>query len=439
MRDVLTRAAGDRETIALLHRRAGWGLAPGELDAAVAAGVDATIDRLVEPDANGVPVAPDPWTGVDLTRVPPPGPNATQAERQQARQTERAQTEAAINAWLDHLSTTPRPLEDWMAWFWHGHFVSGLDKVKSPYLMVQQLRLFRSLAFAPLPVIARAAAIDPAMLLYLDGATSTGTEPNENFSRELLELFTIGVGNYTEDDVKAGARALTGWTIDRQNATSRFAPKRHDDAAQQYLGRDGVHDLDSVIAAATGHASCAPFVAGKLTRTVLGPTVDDAVVVDLASQYGASGLDGRVLARATLERLAAGDGQPAVQQPVPWLVAAQRATGGTVAPRARLAGLKAAGQLPMVPPSVAGWPLGTAWFGASTVVARYGLAGAVAATTVDGPALAAATGFDFDVLADALGHPEGFADATVDAGRQVQSDPRAVLALALTSPDLALA
>src|SRR4051794_21166183 len=323
-------APGDRQTIALLHRRAGWGLAPGELDAAVEAGVDATVDRLVAPDANGVPAATDPWAGLDITLVPPPGPNATQAERQQARQIERAQTEVAVNAWLDHLVTTPRPLEDWMAWFWHGHFVSGLDKVKTPLLMVQQLRTFRALAFAPIPELVRAATVDPAMLLYLDGATSTGTQPNENYGRELLELFTLGVGNYSEADVQAGAKALTGWTIDRRTGLARFDATRHDGAGQRYLGVDGVHDVDSVVAAVTSQPACAAFVARKLAHAILGPSVDDGVVRDLAAAFAASGLDTRALVRSILDAAATGAAQPSFIEPVRWLVAAQRATSANV-------------------------------------------------------------------------------------------------------------
>jgi len=428
---------GDRQSIALLARRAGWGLAPGELDAQVAAGVSDTIDRLVDPDSHGLPPAPDPWDGLDLTPQRP-GPNATQAEKQQARQIERQQSEAAIGAWLDHLATTPRPLEDWMAWFWHGHFVSGLDKVKVPALMVQQLRTFRKLALAPFPELVRAATTDPAMLVYLDGATSTGTTPNENYGRELLELFTLGIGNYSEDDVKAGAKALTGWTIDRATGESRFVAARHDASPQHYLGVDGVHDLDTVIAAVVAHRACAPFVAGELARTILGPSIDDASVQQLATTFVSSGLDTRTLLRAILEMAVNGGGQPAFVQPVPWLVAAQRATGSTLSGRPRLTALRSAGQLPMVPPNVAGWPLGPVWLGASTIVARYDLAAGVAAATPDGnPALAAAAAFDVATLADTLGHPEGFGDATTAALTQLKGDPRAVLALALASPELA--
>lgn len=432
------KADSDRSTIALLHRRAGWGLAPGELDARVGDGVEATIDRFVDPDNHGVPPSPDPWAGIDLTPRRP-GPNATQAEKQQARQVERQQAEAAIGAWLDHLTSTPRPLEEWMAWFWHGHLVSGLDKVKVPLLMVEQLRTYRALAFAPFPELVRAATIDPAMLLYLDGGTSTGSQPNENYGRELLELFTLGIGNYDEDDVKAGAKALTGWTIDRRTGQSTFVAARHDGSAQRYLGVDNVHDVDTMIAAVTAHSACASFVAGKLARTILGPTVDDGLVQEFATKFAASGLDTRVLLRAILEAAASGGAQPTFVQPVPWLVAAQRGTESTLSGRSRFATLRAAGQLPMAPPNVAGWPLGPVWLGASTVVARYNMAGALATSTPEGnPALAAATAFELDALADSLARPDGFTGATRAALAQVKNDPWAVLALALASPELSL-
>jgi uncharacterized protein (DUF1800 family) len=431
-------ASRERSTIALLLRRAGWGLAAGELDVRVADGVAGTIDRLVDPAAHEVEPSADPWLGVDLTpqRL---GRNATQSDKKQARQAERQQADAAINAWLDHLASTPRPLEEWMAWFWHGHFVSGLDKVKAPFLMVQQLRTYRALAFAPFPELARAATIDAAMLRYLDGDASTGAHPNENYGRELLELFTLGVGKFSEDDVKSGSKALTGWTIDRGTGRSRFVASRHDNSPQRYLGVDGVHDVDSVVAAATSHSACAPFVAGKLARAILGTGVDDGLVRELAGGFVASGLDTRALVQSILEAAASGSAQTMVMQPVPWLVAAQRATGGTLPAHGRLAGLRSAGQVPMVPPNVAGWPLGPAWLGASTVVARYDLATALSASTPEGnPALAAARAFDVDTLADALGRPEGFSDATRGALAQVKTDPRGVLALALASPELSL-
>jgi uncharacterized protein (DUF1800 family) len=429
----------NRLAIAWLHRRAAWGLAPGELDERLADGVNTTIDRLLDPDGAGVPAASDPWTSVDLS-VPKSGRNPSTAQKAQIRQQVRRQGMAVIDAWLDHLVSTPRPLQDWMTWFWHGHFVSGLDKVKLPSLMVQQLRTFRALALAPFPQLVRAATIDSAMLQYLDGDTSTGEQPNENYGRELLELFTLGLGNYTEDDVQAGARALTGWTVPRTGGPSQFVAARHDNATQQYLGLDNVHDVDTVVAAVISHPKCAPFIAGELAKAILGPSVDPGLVAQLASDYAASQLDTRELVRAILEAGSLGHGVEAVNEPVPWLVAAQRATGGAIPTDQRLRLLRAAGQLPLYPPNVAGWPSGTTWFGASTVVARYDLAGLIVKNVPDGnPSLAAARTFDLDALADTLGHPEGFTPATKSVLSQLKGDPQGVLALALCSPDLSLA
>ena len=240
--------------------------------------------------------------------------------------------------------------------------------------MVQQLRTFRSLALAPFPDAGARGDVDAAMLVYLDGATSTGKSPNENYGRELLELFTLGLGNYTETDVQSGARALTGWTVRRQDGRSLFVRNRHDDTPQTYLGVKGVNDVDSVVDAVTDHPQCALFVAGKLARAILGLTVDPALVTQLATEFAASGLNTRVLVRSILEAGAASKGVDAVNEPVPWLVSAQRAMGAQVSAGRRLQGLRAAGQLPLHPPNVAGWPKGTTWFGASTVVARYDLA-----------------------------------------------------------------
>jgi uncharacterized protein (DUF1800 family) len=431
-------ATADRATIAWLHRRAGFGLAPGELDTRVAEGVAATIDRLVDPDAHGVPAAADPWQDVMLS-PPEYRQDLSLADRKALREKLRLEGFAAIGAWLDHMAATPRPLEDWMAWFWHGRLVSGLDKVKSPALLVRQLRTYRQLGLGSFPALLKAATVDAAMLVYLDGRESTGSNPNENYGRELMELFSLGVGHYTEDDVQAAARALTGFRLRLGDGQPALVASRHDDSPHRLLGVDGVHDVDTVIAAVSGNAACAPFVAGALTRAILGP-VDDGVVADLARSFAANDLELRPLVRAILDAGAAGEGSGLVWAPVPWLAAAQRATGATITNKDRLALLRDAGQVPMFPPNVAGWPGGAAWFGASTVVARFNLATAVAAATApDNPAAAAAAAGDAAALAVALGRPEGFSETTRAALARPDLDGLGRLALALASPDHSLA
>jgi uncharacterized protein (DUF1800 family) len=323
-----------------------------------------------------------------------------------------------------------------MAWLWHGHFVSGIDKVRVGRFMADQIRVFRSLGLGPFPALLRAVTIDPAMLVYLDLRTSTGSAPNENYAREVLELFTLGSAAVTEADVKAGARALTGWTV--VDGDARFVARRHDDTLVRYVGRDGVHDLDTVVAAIAARPELAELVAGVVALQLLGTAPDD-LVTSLATSFRSSGLDVRALVGATLQAGLDGTTAPIVLGPALWLVQAQRVTGAKVDGGRRLALLRAAGQLPMLPPNVAGWPGGAAWFAAGTVVARTNLAAVVAAgVPADGAVMTAARGTDLAALAASLGLPEPFGDATAAVlGAARPGPPR--LALALASPDFVIA
>jgi uncharacterized protein (DUF1800 family) len=413
-------------SVARLHRRAGLGVAAGEMAGAVERGADVEAARLLDPDTAGIPAAADAWTGLDLTFQ---------------KGSVAATGMAMVNGWVDRMVTTARPLDERMAWFWHGHFVSALSKVRLPVAMATQIRLFQTAGLGPFPALVKAVTVDPAMLLYLDGTTSTGAASNENYGRELLELFTLGRGNYAEADVRAGAVALTGWHVDRADPSrSAFAARRHDDSPQTYLGVGGVHDVDSVVAAITAQPACAAFIAGKIGREILGPAIGDDVVAELAARFTASGLDVRTLVAAAVEKLVAGvDGGGVVLAPVPWLVMALRATGATLAARPLAAGLKAAGQVPLLPPNVGGWPRGDAWYGSATVVARFDLAGAVAAAApADNPAFVAATAGDATALASALGLPGRFGPSTTAALTAV-GDARSRLVIALTSPEFVLA
>jgi uncharacterized protein (DUF1800 family) len=340
--------------------------------------------------------------------------------------------------------TTPRPLVEWMAWFWHGHFVSAFPKVKEPLYAVMQLRLFQASALGPFPALVRAVTIDPAMLVYLDGRQSSGKAPNENFGRELMELFTLGVGNYSEADEQAAARALTGWVVRTPkdgpaDRAATFVARRHDDGPQQFLDHDGVHDLDSVISAVCARPECATFVAAELARAAIGPKVDDATVEKLAATFTSSGLDISALTRAVADAITAGvDGGPIVLAPVPWLVMAQKATGAVLDAAARVAGLRDAGQVPTMAPNVSGWPSGEAWYASATAVARFNLAAAIAERApADNGAVVAASHGDVDALAAALGLT-GFGAPTIQALRAVGDGPSR-LVLALTSPEFVTA
>ena len=411
----------DRDAVTWLHRRLGLGLAPAELRAAIDRGAEAELDRLVGGDAAGAEQTADPWDDAELPLDPKDRPSRTYA----------------IDTWLDHLVSTDTPAVDRLAWMWHGHFVSALDKVRVARLMVDQIRLFRTAGLGPFPALLRSVTIDAAMLVYLDLRTSTGSQPNENYARELLELFTLGEGNYSEDDVQAGASALSGWTYSRDGV--RFARRRHDDTPRRYLGVEAVHDLDTVIGAISEHPALPWFVARSVAGELLGNTAEP-VVQPLAETFAAGGLGVRGLVRSVAQAGLDGASGPLVLAPVPWLTIAQRATGSQVGGRNRLLLLRAAGQLPLLPPNVGGWPGGPAWFAAGSLVARANLATLVAdATPSDSEALVAALTDDHDALASALGLPSAGFGAATSAALSAAVPGAARLALALISPEFMIA
>jgi uncharacterized protein (DUF1800 family) len=190
----------EREQIAWLYRRVGFGLRAGQLDEPIAGGVAAALDTLLDPSAARVPPAPDPWAGIDYSGFDP----------NNGRDKQKYVVES-IAAWIGAMVDTPRPFEEWMRWFWHSHFVSTLRVTKYPQLMVTQMHTFADPGVGDFRSLLKAATVDPAMLVYLDGVTNAKNAVNENYGREVLELFALGIGNYTEDDVRAGAEALSGY------------------------------------------------------------------------------------------------------------------------------------------------------------------------------------------------------------------------------------
>src|SRR6185312_3150167 len=159
---------------------------------------------------------------------------------------------------------TPRPLEEKLTLFWHGHFATGENKVRDYRMMLQQNTMFRERASGNLHDLLIGILKDPAMLVYLDNGENIKTHPNENFGRELLELFTMGVGNYTERDIREAARAFTGWTNDVLEF--RFDQTQHDFGEKTFLGRTGALDGTDIVDAILSQDATGEFVAAKLYR-----------------------------------------------------------------------------------------------------------------------------------------------------------------------------
>ena len=410
-------ASTTEQLIVRLHRRLGFGLRSGELTGASAEPAEHAAALLDAPADDA-----DAWGDEDYTVEP--GADIGGRRRLGL---------LAIGRWIDHMAATDAPCADRLAWTWHGHFVSAFPEAKNPQFMVDQMRLFRSLGRRSFTALLRAVTVDPAMLLYLDGNDSTGTAPNENYSREVLELFTLGGGQYTEDDIAAGASALSGWRIARGSGTASFVARRHDDTPRTYLGTTGVHDVDTVVAAIAAHGAMPVFIARMLAREIVGPAVADDVVERCASAFVASDFDLDVLLRALVDELLAGaDGGPIVTAPVPWYAAALRITGAAPTWREVLPHLQAAGQVPWLPPNVSGWPSGGAWTNASTLVGCCNIAALVAAATPDDAAVLSAV--DARELAIAMCVPGGWS-ATTEAALATVTTRRERLAVALVAPE----
>lgn len=405
--------------------RVGFGATVQDLDHANEVGIDAFLDEVFaigQPDQDD-----DPWHDFDV-----PVLGASPRE-----------TVSVVEPWLDRMVDHDQPVKEWLGWFWHGHLVSSLGVVRSPLAMVNQIRLFRELGGGRLTALLGAVTIDTAMLGYLDGSSNTGSSPNENYSRELLELFALGLGTFSEADVQAGALALSGWRVRRRTGEVTFVPARHDDAPQTYLGVDGVHDVESVIDAVVSQPACAEFIVGSLAIAILGEaSAPDAIVAE-SDQFRAEGLQVQALVRRLVERglrqRETGKAPLIVTGPVQWMVATQRRLDARLGTRQRLGSLRSAGQTPMFPPNVSGWQGGSAWLTTSATAARLTMASALvgAASDTCEPMLAAQNR-DLAELARTLGLPGGFSKSTASALSASGASGAQLVNLALCSPEAAL-
>jgi len=353
----------ERGRIAHLFRRAGFGASPAELDAAVAKGYDATLDQLLTP-SDDHDAADDALSQIDLDLT-----KLNDAQRW----------------WLVRMRYTSRPLVEKMALFWHGHFATGVSKVgiRNLALMRDQNDLFRSSGLGSFGDLLLGVSKDPAMLIWLDGRQSHKNAPNENYGRELMELFTLGIGNYTEDDVKAAARAFTGWSIDR-NLQYVFNPKDHDAGSKTFLGQTGNWNGDDIVRILLAQPVAAHFLATKLVRFFVSDPPDQGLVSSLAGTLTSSNYDLRATMRALFKSDAfssAAAYHGLIKSPTEFVVGTLRTlnvgTNGLGLPVL----MNTLGQTLFNPPNVAGWPGGAAWIATNTVLARDNLANLVASAS----------------------------------------------------------
>lgn len=409
----------ERAELAWLGRKIGWGLVEGQLDDWTELGTGAVLDRLIDPDAHGIPERNDPFVAID-------------------RETERQLQMVVVGtlAWIDAAVTSPRPLETFMEFFWSDYFAVSARVVRPRYLMFDHMNLLAQHATGNFADLLRAVTIDAAMLDFLDGGRNTAENPNENYGRELLELYSVGVGNFTEDDVKAAARALTGWRRRRIDGSVGLVARSHDDASQVLLGVDGVHDLDTTIDAVLSHPATAPRVVDKIATAILGAGYDTALVTEVAQGF-AQDWQLKPVLRRVLELGVAGQAVPAVLEPVAWYVTARKLRLAQ-AQRLQLREFFAlAGQLPLHPPNVGGFPPPDAYLSTSATIARFNMASHLAERSnergSDADPIDLTT--NLDEFAARLGLVDGFQSPTHDALAALEPGVDR-LAATLASPDM---
>jgi uncharacterized protein (DUF1800 family) len=431
-----------RAEVAHLLRRAGFGGRAEEIDVAEQAGYEATVASLLAGVGldQGVTATPPPV----FAQLPAGRPDVVQ--RKQVNQ-QRAQQAAQLAAWwVARMVAARAPLVEKRTWFWHGHWATAIQKVRSAALMLAQNQTLRSLGGGDFGALAQAMVRDPAMAVWLDEIGSTKQAPNENLARELMELFTLGVGHYTEQDVREAARALTGWRLDRASARLVFAPRAHDEGPKTILGRTGDFDSVALVDLLVAQPASAVWVATRLWNRYAAPGAVPAEVLSrLLAAYG-SGRDLTALLRALLldpvfrGRAVRGS---LVKQPVEYVVGALRVLGLTVdsAPgRDRdvvLATLKRLGQVPFDPPNVGGWPSGDAWLTAAATQARLDFARWAVTRGDLGPVASVSAGSRVDAAARLLGVDE-WSPRTRAALAGAAGDPHTLVVLALVAPEYAL-
>jgi uncharacterized protein (DUF1800 family) len=388
----------DFTTAAHLLNRAGFGGPPAEIDHLADLGADKALALLLDyeniPDATPNPewAKPDPQRLQKARDVNQHGtPEEKKALQKEEQQLQRQHIMELRGWWLNRMAKGPRPMQEKMTLFWHGHFATSVDKVRSAYYMWRQNELFRRLATGNWQLLLLEAGKDPAMLVWLDQAQSNKQHPNENFAREVMELFSLGEGHYTEKDITEGARALTGWSLDRMNEKYVYRPFIHDGGDKTYLGRTGNLDGDDVIAQIVAQPQAARFITAKLWDYFAGQYPTDELNTALAAVFRANGNNFKPFLRVMFrseEFYSPEIIRNQVKSPVQWLVGSVRVLECDLPPTLISWGMtRQLGQDLFAPPNVKGWDGGVTWITTNTLLTRYNDAESLVEGTV--PPLAA--------------------------------------------------
>jgi uncharacterized protein (DUF1800 family) len=360
--------------------RAGFGGNRSEIEEAVSKGLKATVDHLLSGPTRTLP---EPvWLEEDKKITPKEMRAKTKEEQQEYQKLSRQHIKELQAGWIQYMISCPTPadmLHEKMSFFWHGHFATNVQNVKGPPFIFSQLKLLHDQALGNFGKFLHAIIRDPAMLRYLNNDQNKKGKPNENLARELMELFSLGGGNYTEKDIQEGARALTGWGIEPYEFKLKsFA---HDNGEKTILGKTGKWGGDEFVSIILEQPACATFITRKLWVYFANEKPKESVIQDLANEFRASGYEIKTLLRSLFTHPEFYSDQVVgsqIKSPIQLVVGTSRTLGLSVNARefyGRM--LLMMGQVPYLPPNVKGWPGGRAWIDTSRLVTRYSFAGII--------------------------------------------------------------
>lgn len=371
----------DPRLAAHLLRRAGFGGSPADVARLGALTMNGAVDAMLDfSQVSGLPDQPAglPDTGAYLAMIRETSagvkagdPAADMRRRQATSVFSQAGNMALQRWWLARMVNTQAPLQEKMTLFWHGHFTSEVN-VKGIYAtdMLAQNQLFRSMALGNVRALTEAVARDPAMLKYLDGARNEKAHPNENFARELMELFTLGIGNYTEQDIRESARAFTGWTVYQEQFYSN--PRQHDDGVKTFLGRTGNFTGSDIVDIIFQQPAAARWFASKLLNFYVYNDPEPALIDAVAAQLRHNGYELKPVLSTLLRSnvfYSPRAYRALVKSPVEFVAGSYRLYGLQPDDGA-IAALRKMGQIPFHPPNVKGWDGGLSWINSQTLIAR---------------------------------------------------------------------
>jgi uncharacterized protein (DUF1800 family) len=421
-----------RLEIARLYNRFGFGPRPGEFAQSLKAGVAATKQSFLNPPvvdsgAVALPVV------TDLGKRPEPNtPEIITFSRQL-----RMQNEGIELWWLDQMVSTNKALQEKMVWFWHGHWATSIGKVNYAMPMLLQNQTFRKYATGNFSDFSKAMFMDGALQVWLDGGENTVKAPNENLSREMMELFVLGVNRYTENDVKELARAFTGYQITRSAGVVVYNERRRDNKSVSILGKSAVMTPEDAIGHLVSQPDCAQFVAERIWYRFISAQQPLPVNHKMIGAFA-----GREITPLLSELINGSDlansKYEMVKSPVEWFVGVCRAlslTPSKLDSFTKMHGyLEKLSQVPFSPPNVGGWPADEAWLSSASAQFRIAFAtwlvnqADLSAIEAQAPLKRAA------YLADLLAVAE-WSPRTTSALREVRGVVPRLVILAICSPE----